>query len=155
MANPYAGSARGSNKSKFKSMTGQSGGGQVFGGEGQKKGGAGSGLGRIQKARDYKIPGKAAGGRLDKYARGGRTKGGSNVNITIVNKPDEEKGAGGPMPMPIPMPPPGLMAGGPPPKPPGPPIGMPPGPPMGLPPGMGGPPGLPPPMKSGGRVKRK
>ena len=158
MANPYADQAKGSSKSKFKSMTGQSGGGQKFGGEGQYKGGAGGGTGRLEKARSYGIPGKASGGRLDKFARGGRTKG-SNVNITIVNKsPEEDKGPQA-VPIPIPMggPPPGV--GGPPPGPQGPPPpevlaalaaqGGPGGPPM-------GPPGLPPPMprKSGGRVKK-
>ena len=53
MANPYADQAKGSSKSKFKSMTGQSGGGQKFGGEGQYKGGAGGGTGRLEKARSY------------------------------------------------------------------------------------------------------
>jgi len=148
MANPYADQAKGSSKSKFKSMTGNSGGGQKFGGEGQYSGGAGGGTGRLEKARAYGIPGKASGGRLDKFARGGRTKA-NNVNITIVNKsPNEDKGAEA-MPMPIPIP---MGPGGPPP--PGPMAGPPPGgPPMGPP---MGPPGLPPPMmrKSGGRVKK-
>ena len=143
MANPYAGQAKGSSKGKFKSVTGQSGMGQVFGGEGQYTGGAASGVGRLEKAHNYKVPGKAAGGRLDKFARGGRTKG-SNVNITIVNKGGEEKGEG-PTPMPIPIP-----MGGPPGPPPGPPPGAG-GPPM-MPPG---PPSMPPPMKSGGRVKKR
>ncbi len=95
---------------------------------------------------ETKVEGHASGGRLDRYARGGKTKGhkkgGTHVKIAIVNK-DKDQGAMPPM-MPPGMPPPGG--------------GMPPG----LPPGPGGPPGLPPggppgmpPMKRGGKVPMK
>lgn len=84
-------------------------------------------------------------GRLDKYARGGRTKAKEGTRINIVNvapsdkSPDAGATPGGPMP--IPPPPPRPPMGGP---------GMPPGlPPPGGP--MGGPPGL---MKRGGRIKK-
>src|SRR5512144_346652 len=87
--------------------------------------------------------------RLDKYARGGRTKAKEGTRINIVNvapsdrSPDGGAAPGGPMPMP--PPPPGPPMGGP---------GMPPGLPPGAP--MGGPPGLKPPglMKRGGRIKK-
>jgi hypothetical protein len=85
--------------------------------------------------------GKASGGRLDKFARGGKTKGkhGNHVNIAILNgkgQPDAPPAMAGPpggLPMPPPKPP---MAG-----------------PPGLPPGMP-PPGMKPPgmMKRGGKV---
>lgn len=91
---------------------------------------------------EVKVAGRASGGRLDKFARGGRSKGkhGTQVNIAVVQpkggspSPDGAP-AGGPLPAP----------GGPlsmmPPKPPPPPM-PPPGPP-GKPPGM---------MKRGGKV---
>jgi len=89
-------------------------------------------------------PGMKSGGRLDKYARGGRTKDKGATRINIVNVAPGDKSSpgvpgalpGGPMPPP-PAPPP--MAGGPP--------GLPPGGPPGLPPK---PPGM---MKRGGKVK--
>ena len=102
-----------------------------------------------------KPEGKKAGGRLDKYARGGKTKGkhGNHVNIAIVNPGAKDgAGAGGPMPPPggMPMPPPKPPMGGPPGMPPGLPPG---GPPGGMPPGMGPkPPGV---MKRGGKVFKR
>ena len=104
-----------------------------------------------------KPEGKKAGGRLDKYARGGKTKGkhGNHVNIAIVNPGAKDgAGAGGPMAAPppggMPMPPPHPPMGGPPGMPPGMPPG---GPPGGLPPGMGPkPPGM---MKRGGKVYKR
>lgn len=96
------------------------------------------------EAGETKAEGKKSGGRLDKYARGGKTKGkhGNHVNIAIVNPGKDQAGA---------MPPPGGMPM-PPPKPPMMPPPMPPGGPMGGPPGM--PPGMKPPgmMKRGGRT---
>lgn len=91
-------------------------------------------------------------GRLDKYARGGRTKAKEGTRINIVNvapsdksPPDAGAAPGGPPPMAPPPPPapPPMMAG------PGMPPGLPPGGPMGGPPGLR-PPGL---MKRGGRIK--
>lgn len=95
---------------------------------------------------ETKIEGAMAkGGRLDRYARGGRTKAKKpgNVNVVVVagggQKPE-------PVPVPIPAgPPPGgpvAGLGAPPMPPPGPPPGM----PAGLPPGM---------MKRGGVAKKR
>jgi len=96
------------------------------------------------------VHGKKAGGRLDKYARGGvakkrSRKDGNTVNIAIVT-PDSRKTPPGEE---------GVMPGGPSiPMPPAPPVGGGMGPP-GLPPGL--PPKLPMggPMKRGGRVKMR
>lgn len=111
------------------------------------------------KPSAMKVEGKKAGGRIDKRARGGRTKHkGTNVNVVVA-----PQGGGDKTPVPVPVP-----GGG------GPPGGMPVRPPMlpppgggGMPPGVGGggppPGGMPggPPMmhsrggrayKSGGRV---
>jgi len=91
---------------------------------------------------ESKVEGKKSGGRLDKYARGGKTKGGHHTKINIVVAPKGPHPADGAAPAGVlppvgpggpPMPPPGLGAG------PG-------GPPM-------PPPGMRPPMKKGGRVK--
>lgn len=106
---------------------------------------------------ESKVEGKASGGRLDKYARGGKTKGkhGTHINIAVVAPhgphPDQMAAPAAPGV----LPPPG---GGP--MPPKPPMGGPPGMPPGLPPGMGAPPpgmGPKPPgmMKRGGGVKMK
>jgi hypothetical protein len=103
---------------------------------------------------EIKAEGKASGGRLDKFARGGAAKkhGKGHTHINIVVAP---KGGDGPAP------PPGLGAGGPPmggapPMPPKPPMGPPPGGPMGAGPPGGPmpPPGMKPPgmMKDGGKV---
>lgn len=98
---------------------------------------------------EMKVEGRARGGRLDKYARGGKTKHkGTQVNIAVVQPHGGQSPAGmhptgGPLPAP----------GGPPMPPPRPPMGPPPGamPPPGGPPGMGAkPPGM---MKRGGKVK--
>lgn len=87
-----------------------------------------------------KITSKSAAARDNEigggYARGGKVKGNTTVNIVIPGA-----GAGPPKP---PMPPPPMMAG----PPPGGPPPMPP-PPMG---GPGGPPGMPPMRAAGGRV---
>ena len=90
------------------------------------------------------------GGRTA-HAKGGKTKGKTNININVM---PHHPGMGGPMGGPVPM---GGAPMPPPPPPPGPPMGGP--PPMGPPPGgpMGGPPmpppGMPPmPRKSGGRA---
>lgn len=86
------------------------------------------------------VEGRASGGRLDKLARGGRTKGKPSVVVNVISSKD----AGGPpamppAPPPMPMPPP-----------------PPPGGPMGGPPGMGGPPPGPPgAMRRGGAVKKR
>ena len=101
---------------------------------------------------ESKVEGKKSGGRLDKYARGGKTKGKHHhTNVNIVVAPH-----GGPPPASGAAPaalggPPGLPPGG----------GLPPRPPMAGPPGMppGGmpPPGMKPPgmMKRGGRAYAK
>lgn len=83
---------------------------------------------------EMKVEGKASGGRLDKFARGGKTKSGkTNINIVIApqgSPPAPEGARAAPVPIPV---------GGPPPMP---------------PPGAGGPP-MPPPgmMQRGGRAK--
>ena len=107
------------------------------------------------EGRESKAPGYKRGGRLDKFARGGRAKdhGKHQVNIAIVNpKGHEGAGAGaGPMPGPGAAPPPRPPMAGPPMMPPGmPPGGGPAGPMPGMPPG--GMPGRPP-FKRGGKVR--
>lgn len=112
-------------------------------------------------AKEHGVHGLATGGRLEKYARGGRTKHKkkphTQVNIAVVaphGHPDAGALPGGPRPP---------MAGAAPPSPP-PPMGGPPGMPPGMmphpgmmPPGGGmPPPGMMPPrppMKMGGKVK--
>src|SRR5512143_1251932 len=103
------------------------------------------------EASELHAEGKKSGGRLHKYARGGRTKAKEGTRINIVNvapsdksPPTDGAAPGGPMPMPPPPPPGPPMAG------PGMPPGLPPGGPMGGPPGLK-PPGL---MKRGGRIKK-
>jgi hypothetical protein len=87
-------------------------------------------------AEQASVEGRASGGRLDKYARGGKAKGkgkkGNNVNILIAPKEKEEK---------IMLPPPPGGPGGP--------------LPAGPPPGAGGPPMPLPGMKRGGKVAMK
>lgn len=84
--------------------------------------------------------------RLDKYARGGKTKHkGTHINIAVVAPHSKSPDSGG-APSPTAMPP-GLPPGG------GGPLMR--RPPVVPPPGMGGPPGMPPgmpPMKRGGKV---
>lgn len=96
------------------------------------------------KHTDLKAAGFASGGRLDKFARGGRTKHKPHTKINIVVAPHGGNSE--------PAGPPGGLPGGMPMPPPRPPMGPPPGMGGGMPPGM--PPGGPPPMmrKSGGRV---
>ena len=107
----------------------------------------------FRPAAESKSPGKSSSGRLDKYARGGRTKGkkksGNHVNIAIVNPAPKGDAAG-----PVGSPALGGGAGGPPPLPPkmpamGGPPGLPPGGAPMLPPGLK-PPGV---MARGGKVK--
>jgi hypothetical protein len=76
---------------------------------------------------ESKAPGKASGGRIDKFASGGRTKKKGNTNINIIVAPQTDKGEGDAAPGPMVLPPPDG--------------GM---PPMGPPPGAGGPPAAPP-----------
>lgn len=120
-------------------------------------------FGKMIKKHDaeHKAEGKKSGGRLDKFARGGRAKGkhGNKTNVNIVVAPHGPHPAAGaappapgglPPPGAGPMPPPGGPMGGPPLG--GPPGGIPGGPPPGMPPGMGPkPPGM---MKRGGAVKK-
>lgn len=96
---------------------------------------------RMIKEHDEKVPGRASGGRLDKFARGGKTKHGTQVNIAVV-APHGRQGAA-PAPGGI-LPPAG---GGLPPKPPIAPPPPPPGAGAMPPPGM-----MKPPMKTGGRA---
>lgn len=99
---------------------------------------------------EVKAVGKASGGRLDKLARGGRTKKGGKGNHTKINIIVAPKGGGDAGA------PPDLGAGAPPPM--GAPPMVPKGP-MGPPPGAlgAGPPGMPPPkppgmMSKGGKI---
>lgn len=118
--------------------------------------------GHAKKEEEVKVEGKASGGRLDKYARGGGTKKHGKGHHTHINIMVAPKGGDA-------APSPGLGAGGPPPMAGGAPPMMPPKAPMGPPPGgpMGAgapglPPGMPPPgaggpkppgmMKRGGKV---
>lgn len=96
--------------------------------------------------KELKAEGKKSGGRLDKYARGGKTKGkggkkGNNTKINIMVAPK----VGNEAPPPVP---PTDLGAAPPPMPPKMPLGPPAGGPMGAP--MGGPP-----MKRGGKVGMK
>jgi hypothetical protein len=93
--------------------------------------------------KELKAEGKKDGGRLDKYARGGKTKGkkGGHTKINIMVAPK----LGNEAPPPVP---PAAMGAAPPPMPPKMPLGPPAGGPMGGP--MGGPP-----MKRGGKVGMK
>lgn len=123
MANPFANKAKDSNKAKFSNLTGISGGGQKF--DGSKQNDAAIAKRTAKGGSDTKVPGKKSGGRLDKFARGGKVKE-TNVNIAIVVPNKTEEGAppvnisggppmppGGPGPIPL-GPPPGLEPGGPP-----------------------------------------
>src|SRR5215510_1303106 len=106
-----------------------------------------------QHDEEMKPEGRKSGGRLDRYARGGRTKSPTTVNVIVA------PGGGDKQPLPLPLP-----AGGPPPPPPPP---MPPRPPMAGPPGPPGPagppmppprlpPGGPPMMRAhGGRIQNR
>lgn len=99
------------------------------------------------KGSALKIEGKASGGRLDRYARGGKVKGkkaGTNVNVIIAPQGGGAAGPGAAMkpPMAAGLPPPPIGA---------PPPGMGAGPP-GLPPMPPGPPGMPGMHRSGGRA---
>lgn len=147
MAHPYAGKASTGSKRAKEIAKGYNCGGML------KKADGGSVLKRATGgAVDTKVPGRKAGGRLDTFARGGRTKGKAShhtkININIAPKgPHPADGAASPAPL---GPPP--MGGGPPPPPMGPPGG-------GLPPGLGAgpPPGMKPPgmMARGGGIKMK
>ena len=100
---------------------------------------------KMVKADDLKPEGKASGGRLDKYARGGRTKHGksnTHINIVVAPKGGDSAGASPGLPPGLGAPPPGAGPGGPPMPPPG--VG-------GPPPGPGGP---PPGLKRGGKVSK-
>jgi hypothetical protein len=105
---------------------------------------------RMKKANapfNEPVTGKKSGGRLDKYARGGRAKKGGHTNVNVIVAPHGPHPAAGAAPAALPpggppMPPPG--GGGPPMMPP---PGGPPG--GGLPPGLGKPPGM---MNKGGRA---
>jgi hypothetical protein len=94
------------------------------------------------EAGETKAEGKKSGGRLDKYARGGKTKDkkGTHINIAVVN-PHKDAAPGVPPAGGPPGLPPGLPAGGPP--------GLPPGGPPGMPPPGMKPPGM---MRKGGKV---
>ena len=100
--------------------------------------------------KEHKAPGKKGEKRLDKFARGGKTKKGHHTHINLVVAPKGGDAA--------PTMPPGPMGGGAPPVPKvpmAPPPGGPPGMGGGMPPGAGGPPGMPPGMpgmKKGGKV---
>lgn len=95
-----------------------------------------------------KVSGEGSKARLDKYARGGRTKGGpSKINIVIATGKDQQ-----PQPMPVPVPRPVPVPAGAPPV--APPMGaMPPGGmPAGMPPSAAPQMPMRPPMKRGGAV---
>lgn len=106
------------------------------------------------KHKEVKVEGKASGGRLDKFARGGAAKKSGKGHHTHINIMVAPKGGDGAPPMGAGGPPP--MAGGAPPMVPKGPMPPPPGGPMaGGMPGM--PPGAPPPgggMKPPGMMKR-
>ena len=142
MAHPYADTARSGSKAKFKAISGREGSGQGHPDESQDRKMIRAAMGAHDKQLHGgkrtelgKAIGKAAGGRIDKFARGGKVKGKVNINIIV---PRGEPSAVPPLP--AAMGPPGGMPMGPPVPP-----GMPPGPPS-LPQGM------PPMKKSGGSI---
>lgn len=124
MAHPYKGKSHHSSRAKMHALTGHSGGGHAHAGGSHFKRAKGA---HAEIASEHPsrrksgghVPGAAAKPRLDKFAKGGRTKGkGHNTTVNIV-MPQGHGGAGagpGPMPKP-PMPPPmgGPPPGGPPP----------------------------------------
>ena len=147
MANPFIGKAKSSSKSKYKNITGKDSSGQSH-----PDGGSDAKAAKFKNnsPSEYKVGGAVSAPRLDKFARGGKTKGGkkgTHINIAVVapGGKSEDKMAG-----------PGAMPPGMPPMMPKPPMAMPPpgagpgGPPPGMPPGM--PPG---PMKRGGAAYAK
>jgi len=143
MAHPYEShKEEAAGKSRAKEFTkGYKKGGAVHSDEKQDK----ALIKKMVKKDDLKVEGRASGGRLDQFARGGKTKSrgkkksGNNVNIVIT----APKGGEPPAPP--------LLAGGPPAG--MPPMGPPPGGPPMPPPGAGGPPGMPPGMMNkGGRA---
>lgn len=122
MAHPYSKfNEKDAGKARAKHLTkGYARGGKAHSDEAQDK----KLISKMISAHDRKVEGKASGGRLDKFARGGRTRG-TNIKIAIV-APGAEAGARPPMmsfnpvspgggPPPMPMPPPGAGPGGPPP----------------------------------------
>lgn len=140
MANPYKGQGKSTAVSKFGAM------------------GLPKGKAKHSDASDAdqveRIMGRSSGGRLDKFARGGRTKA-TSVNV-IVQPPQQQQPQPQPQPMapPMPMPPPG-----PPPAPGAPPMGGAPMPGGLLNPAGGAPPppmgGMPMMRKDGGRIGNK
>jgi hypothetical protein len=158
MANPFKERAGATAKTKFGAM-GQPKALAKHTDSGESK----AEIKKVAKGYDLKAPGYASGGRLDKYARGGKVKGKTTINIDLGAQAQPQ-----PVPVPVPMPPPGPPAGAAPPMPP-----PPPGPPGGLMPPSpipspmtGMPPPMPPPtppapnagsgmprFKSGGKVK--
>jgi hypothetical protein len=136
MTHPYASSVRTGNKAKYKALTGKKGGGQVHPDEGQDRKLFHDLMVKHEKA-ELKSLGKASGGRLDKYARGGKVK--PKININIISVPHGESPA-----TPPPLPPAMGLPGRPPMA--GPPV--PPGAPSG--PAIG--PGAMPMKKSGGSI---
>lgn len=121
------------------SRTGYSSGGTVKSTVGHEDTSAPMPKAAMTRKQGGAVEGRASGGRLDKLARGGRTKGKPTVTVNIIQAPKEEA-APPPMPLPpkppMPMPPPGLGAG------------PAPGGPMAPPPMLGG-------MKTGGRMSKK
>lgn len=138
MAHPHHHEARATNRAKLKAITGHSVLGRPHIAEGQaSKAFAKSFHGHAE----HKAHGGKAHHRLDRRARGGKTKKHGNVNIAIVHKSHPDFMPAGGMGAPLggaPMPPPGLAGGMPPP---------------GAMPPPGGMPGMP--QKRGGRTYRK
>lgn len=118
MAHPYAKfNEKDAGKARAKHLTkAYAKGGKVHSDEAEDK----KLISKMLSAHDRKVEGKASGGRLDKYARGGAAKKKGDTNINIVLAPQGKEPAPPPMmppPMPIPPPvaPPGGGPGGPPP----------------------------------------
>lgn len=114
MAHPHKAQAVSSNRTKFKAVSGKSGSGQAHSMEGQ---GHHLLAQQAMREQEMKASGSHAGSRLDKYARGGRTKKHhTQVNIVLpqgqgASPPvDPAMGSGAP-----PMRPPVAPGGAPPP----------------------------------------
>lgn len=143
MANPFAGKAKSSSQSKYKSMLGKSSKGQTYDGQSQSKYFGSSG--NVAGGENERVGGAKSKPRADKYARGGRTRSkGTKININILgSNPQGENRALPPPLTPAALGPAAAMA------PPGP------SPVPGAMPGGGAPPMPPPGMKRGGRVKKQ
>ncbi len=123
-------------KSRVKHILGHARGGAAHSDEAEDR----KLFGKMIKEHEGKVSGHKSGSRLDKYARGGKTKGKHHTQVNVIVAPHRGSPSPGGAPAGAGAVPPPPLPGGPPP-----------GGPM-PPPGMGAPPPGMPPMKRGGRA---